>query len=130
MLKPEVSLPVALAVGTMVYAVHNNATPTIADLRSAPPNDATIEASRMTATWTSAAIVAFVSIVAKDPNIFIIGGAAVVAMDFWTRHSNAVNPETQRAASSESLAAQGVSTGAYDVDDTPIDYYEFGGVGV
>lgn len=124
MLKPEVSLPVALAVGTMVYAVHSNATPTMADIRSAPANDQTIDASRKAATWTSAAIVSFVSLVSRDVNIFIVGGAMVVAMDFWSRHANAVNPDTGAATVHESLAAQGVTTGAYGVDTAEPDYYD------
>lgn len=126
MLKPEVSLPVALAVGTMVYAVHSNSTPTIADIRSAPPNDDTIDSSRKMATWTSAAVVSFVSLVARDPNIFIIGGAMVIAMDFYERHANTVNPETGKATVHESLIAQGVQTGAYGVDATVPDYYDGG----
>lgn len=123
MLKPEVSLPVAVAVGTMVYAIHSNATPPMIDLRSAPPNDANVEASRKVATWTSAAIVSFVSLITRDPNIFIIGGAMVVAMDFWTRHANAVDNETGKATVHESLIAQGVATGAYAQDDTTPDYF-------
>lgn len=123
MLKPEVSLPVALAVGTMVYAVHSNATPPMIDLRTAPANDENVDASRKVATWTSAAIVSFVSLVTRDANIFIIGGAMVVAMDFWTRHANAVNPDSGKATVHESLVAQGVTTGAYAQDDTTPDYF-------
>lgn len=126
MLKPEVSLPVALAVGTMVYAVHSNATPPLVDIRSVTPNNPDLDASRKTATWITAGIVSFVSLVSKDVNIFIIGGAMVVAMDFWTRHADAVSPETGKVTVLESLSAQGVSTGAYDVDDTMPEYFESG----
>lgn len=127
-LKPEVSLPVALAVGTMVYAIHSNATPPMIDLRSAPANNADVDAARKMATWSSALIVSFVSLVTRDPNIFIIGGAMVVTMDFWTRHSNAVKPETGKVTTAESLAAQGIYTGAYNVDNTVPDYYPADGV--
>lgn len=126
MLKPEVSLPVGLALGTMVYAIHNNATPPMIDIRASDANDAHVDASRKAATWTSAAIVSFVSLVTKDPNIFIIGGAVVVAMDFWTRHANAVRPDTGKVTVRESLISQGVATGAYTVDDTVPEYFDSG----
>lgn len=97
-LKPEVSLPVGLATAAIVYAIHSNFTPTIADVRSAAENNETVEASRKAATWTSAAVVAGISLIAKDPAIFIIGGTMVIAMDWFTRHANAVNPATGKAA--------------------------------
>jgi hypothetical protein len=93
-LKAEVSIPVALATAAIVYAVFNNATPSIADIRSAPPNNADIATSERMATITSAAIVGGISLIARDVNIFIIGGTMVVIMAFWTRHANAVNPTT------------------------------------
>lgn len=123
MLKPEVSLPVAMALGTMVYAIHNNATPPLIDVRASEPNNDHVDSSRKTATWSSAAIVSFVSLVTKDANIFIIGGAVVVLMDFWTRHANAVRPDTGKVTVRESLISQGVETGAFTVDDTVPDYY-------
>lgn len=123
-LKPEVSLPVALAVGTMVYAIHSNATPPLIDLRATEPGNRDVDASRKIATWTSAAIVSFVSLVTRDPNIFIVGGAMVVAMDFFTRHANAVHPDTGKVTQHESLVAQGEKTGAFTVDNTEPMYYD------
>ncbi len=123
MLKPEVSLPVSLALGTMVYAIHSNATPPLIDIRAHAANDAHVDAARKTATWSSAAIVSFVSLVTKDPNIFIIGGGMVVLMDFWTRHANAVRPDVGKVSVRESLISQGVDTGAYTVDDTMPEFY-------
>lgn len=96
-LKPEVSLPVGLAVAAVVYGIYSNATPTIAEIRHAEPNDPAIASSRKAATWTAAAVVGGISLLAKDPTIFTIGAGMVVAMDFWTRHANLVNPGTGTA---------------------------------
>lgn len=96
-LKPEISLGVALATGAVVYAIYTNATPTIADIRSGPPGDETIEASRKSAAWMAAGVVAAISLIARDATVFIVGGAEVVALDWWTRHANQVNPDTGRA---------------------------------
>lgn len=97
-LKPEVSLPVGLAVAALVYGIHSNATPPLTDIRAAKPGDSTIDASRRFATWTSAAVVAGVSLIAKDPTIFILGGTMVVVMDWATRHGNLVSPLSGKAA--------------------------------
>lgn len=123
MLEPKVSIPIAMAVATLVYAIHNNATPTMADIRATPEGDSNLDASRKAATWTSAGIVAFTSLVAKSPDIFVIGGAAVVLMDFWTRYSIAVNPDTGRVTMAEAIRGAG---GAFNVDTTVPDYYDNG----
>ena len=97
-LKPEISLTVGLATATVVYGVYSQATPTVADIRAVPQHDDNIESSRKLAAWTAAAVVAGVSLIAKDPTVFVVGGAMVIGMDWWTRHANAVNPMTGRAS--------------------------------
>jgi hypothetical protein len=93
-MKPEVSIPVGLATAAVVYGIYSNATPTIADIRVGPAQDQNIDASRKMASWTAAVVVSGISLIAKDPTVFIIGGAMVVALDWWTRHANAINPDT------------------------------------
>lgn len=93
-MKPEVSIPVGLATAAVVYGIYSNATPTIADIRVGPAQDNNIESARKMAAWTAAAVVGGISLIAKDPTVFIIGGTMVVALDWWTRHANAVNPDT------------------------------------
>jgi hypothetical protein len=97
-LKPDVSLTVALATGTLVYAIYSNLTPTIADIRTADQYNADISASRKGATWTAAAAVAGISLVSKDPGPFVVGGAMVIALDWFHRHADAVNPLTGKAS--------------------------------
>jgi hypothetical protein len=98
-LKPEVSLSVGLSTAALVYAVYSNATPPIADIRVAKPNDVDIESSRKLAAWTSAGVVGGISLIAKDPTVFILGGTMVVILDWWHRHANMVNPITHTATS-------------------------------
>lgn len=94
MLKPETSVMIGLATGALVWSIYSNATPTIADIRVAPPLDPEISGSRKAATITAAGTVAAISLIAKDPTIFIIGGVMVIAADFMHRHANLINPET------------------------------------
>lgn len=97
-LKPEVSLSVALATGTLVYAIYSNATPTLADIRTVDQYNGDMAASRKGATWTAAAAVAGISLVSKDPGPFVVGGAMVIALDWFHRHADAVNPLTGKAS--------------------------------
>lgn len=97
-LKPEASLGVGLATAGLVLAIHSQATPSMADIRVGEPNDDHIDRSERAASWLSVGIVSAISLVAKDPTIFIIGGATVVAVAWWTRHGNAVNPLTNLAS--------------------------------
>ena len=91
-LTPPVSLGVGLATAALVYATYNHALPSAADIRVAKPGDTDVNASRTMAAWTSAGVVAAVSLMSKDPSVFVIGGAAVVALDWWGRYNNEVNP--------------------------------------
>lgn len=97
-LKPEMSVSAGLATAALVYAVYSNATPSITEIRAAKPMDTDVESSRKLAAWTSAGIVGGISLIAKDPTIFIMGGSMVIVLDWWHRHANAVNPATGRAA--------------------------------
>lgn len=105
MLKPEASLTVALATGAVVWAVYTNALPTLPDVRVGKAHDSDIDGSRKAAAWTAAAVVAGISLIAKDRTIFILGGGMVVAADWWYRHANARNPETGGVLPSGSAVA-------------------------
>lgn len=87
-LKPEYSVLTGLSVGAVVFAVHAQATPSQADIQALPAGTKDIDESERKATYLSAGIVASISLIAKDPTIFMIGTAAAIAMALWTRHSN------------------------------------------
>jgi hypothetical protein len=102
-LQPSQSVGIGLATAGLVLAIHSQATPTMADIRIGSPNDDQIDRGERAASWLSVGVVATISLLTKDPTIFIIGGAATVAMAWWTRHSNALNPLIG-AASQEGMA--------------------------
>jgi hypothetical protein len=93
MLKPEVSLGVGLATATVVYGIYMNALPPVVDLRTTPANNEDVASTEKAAAWTAAAIVAGISLIAKDATVFIIGGGMVIALSWWNKHANMVNPE-------------------------------------
>src|SRR5687768_13654111 len=95
-LKPEISIGAGLAVGTLVYAMYSNATPGLADVRSLTENNEDVARAERSTSWMAAGVVAGVSLIARDPVIFTVGGVMVIGMAWMTRHANAVNPDLKR----------------------------------
>lgn len=87
-LKPEASIMTGLAVGSVVFALHTQATPSQADIQALPAGTKDVDGAERKATIISAGVVAGISLLAKDPTVFIIGSAMVIGMAIWTRHSN------------------------------------------
>jgi len=91
-LKREVSLGVGLATAALVWGTYQTALPSVTDVRVGEPGDRHIAATERTATWTSAAIVAGISLISKDPTVFVLGGSMIVVLAWWHRHANQTNP--------------------------------------
>lgn len=123
-MKAETSVVAGLSTAALVYAIYANATPTIADVRVAKPHDQDIESSRKLAAWTSAGVVAGVSLIAKDGTIFVLGGAMIIALDWWHRHANEVNPLAGRATAPDVIPVETQMNGeaAYGYDDAATVY--------
>jgi len=92
--RPEVSLGMGLATATIVYTIYNRGLPSHTDIRAGKPGDETLEATRKQNAWMAAATVGGISLIAKDPTVFIFGGLSVVALDWLTRVNNWTNPLT------------------------------------
>lgn len=97
MLKPEVSIPVACATGALVFGVYNLALPSVADVRTSAENHPDVQSANKMAAWTSAAAVAGISLIARDMNVFIVGGGMVIALAWWYNHADLVIPEISAA---------------------------------
>ena len=93
-LKPEMSLAASLAVMALDFGIYQLNLPTTADVKSSAPHNQAIDSSRSAATWTAISACGALSILARDPNIFIFGGGFAVVLDFYFRHANAVEPTT------------------------------------
>lgn len=93
-LKPEGSIVAGLATAALVYGVYQMDLPPMAVVGATEAHDANIESARKKAAWTTAAMVAGVSLLARDKTIFILGGGILVILDWHARHANAVHPAT------------------------------------
>src|ERR1700735_751081 len=109
MLKPEVSLPISLATAAVVYGIFQTHMPPVAEAKVTMPGNMHLSSVNKTATWTAAAVVGGISLLAHDPTIFVGGGTMVIAMNFVQRHANAVNPQTGKVVAS----GTGSATAAY-----------------
>lgn len=92
-----VSIGMGLAVGAMVGMVFTHAMPTLVDHRVGDVDDPVAASALKTATWTSIGVVTATALIARDPTVFVLGGAVTVGFNLWHRHANMVNPATNRA---------------------------------
>lgn len=93
-LKPEGSLTLGAATAALVYGIYSFSLPDTATIHATDAHDVNVEAGRKKAAWTSVVAVAGIALMARDKTIFILGGATVFALDWHTRHANAVSPDT------------------------------------
>jgi hypothetical protein len=93
-LKPEISLGASLAVMALDFGIFQLNMPVLADVKSADPHNSSVESSRVGATWTAVSACAALSLLAKDPNIFIFGGGFAVALSWFYTHANMTHPGT------------------------------------
>ena len=96
-LKPEGSLALSAAVVVMVVGIYQVALPSVADVRSIDQQNQDVEGAERLAGWTAAAVISGIALLAKDPTVFIFGSGSVVAMSWWHRHADMVNPLTGKA---------------------------------
>lgn len=96
---PEGSITLGVAVAALVYMTYTFSTPSTAVIHATQANDNNIDAGRKKAAILSAGVVGGVALLARDKTIFVLGGAMLIALDWHTRHANAVSPETGQVVS-------------------------------
>jgi hypothetical protein len=90
-LKPNENLMLAAAVGAVVYGTYNIALPTIADTRGLPGNTPDVDKAEKTATWASVAVVSGISLLAKSPEVFVVGGLMTIGLAWTYKHASATD---------------------------------------
>lgn len=98
-LKADAEVSIALATSVMAYGAYQLALPSNADIRSLEPNNADIQGAEKTAAWVSAGLVSFVALITKSPNVFILGGATVIAASWMAKHADHVSNVSKKAGS-------------------------------
>jgi hypothetical protein len=92
-LKPETSITIAALTSIAVYGIFQvEVGSSLSDIKSAQPHNSIIQGTVTQAAWTSAALVAGIALLSKDPTIFIVGGAVAAGLSWKYKHANMVNP--------------------------------------
>jgi hypothetical protein len=118
-LNPSQSVAIGVGMGALDLWIFNQHLPATADIRTAPPGNTDVETGRRQATIMAAGINGLVSVMTRDWNVFLIGGAVTAAMSILVAHANAVHPTTgtmkapgeqsQQAENSYPMASYGYS---------------------
>jgi hypothetical protein len=93
-IKPEHSLGASLAVMALDFGIFQLQLPSVADVRSSAPHNCAIKSSTIAAGWTAVSACAALSLLARDPNIFIFGGGFAALLTWYYKHANMVHPGT------------------------------------
>jgi hypothetical protein len=112
--KPEGSIIAGLAVVGLVVANYNIHNGTAASAAATDAWDGNLMASTKKAGYSSLALVAGISLLARDPNILILGGAAIIAMQSSYVHSIAVHPQSGAIIAPPAAAASYAPASAAD----------------
>jgi hypothetical protein len=107
-LNPSQSVAIGVGMGALDLWIFNQHLPATADIRTAPPGNTDVETSRRQATIMAVGVNGLVSVMTRDWNVFLIGGAVTAAMSILIAHANAVHPSTgtMKAPGEQTTASQ------------------------
>lgn len=95
-LKPEGSIVAGFATVGVVAGIYQLDVGPVTGVHLSRPYDGAASSAIRKAGYTSLIAVAGLTLLARDPNIAILGGAAIIAFHAHYRHANMVHPDTGR----------------------------------
>ena len=119
-LSGENSIIASLAVVALVVATYNAHIGPVTDVHATDAGDINIMSGIRKAGWMAIAAVSAVALLARDPNIIILGGAAIIVEEVCYRHAHMANPST---------GAIDITPAAYQPAGQPSNVYVLGGGG-
>lgn len=93
-LSGENSIIMSMAMVGLVVAVYQANVGPVSDVHATDAGDINLSKSVRKAGWTALTAVAALALLAKDPNILILGAATIVAEELCYRHALMTNPAT------------------------------------
>lgn len=109
---------VGVLVGIVDVVLWRHFVPNMSDVRTAHPFNTDVESAERTALLVGTVFTLVVAGFARSMEVFAIGGLTLVALDFATKHANAVHPDTGKMAG---MGPGDVSTGTSESFPMP-DY--------
>lgn len=93
-LSGENSILASAAMIGLVIGTYQAMVGPVSDVHATEAGDLNLRKSVQKAGWTAFLIVSAVSLLAKDPNIMILGGGAIIVEELCYRHALISNPHT------------------------------------
>jgi hypothetical protein len=93
-LNPSQAVGVGIGISALDLLIFSHFVPGVADIRSANPQNTDVETGRRQATIYCVGINGLVSLMTRDWNVFLIGGATTAAMSWLVVHANMIHPQT------------------------------------
>lgn len=93
-LSGENSIIAGVATVALVAGIYQLTVGSVAEVHMTDAYHPATSTSVKKAGWTSLVTVAGITLLARDPNIGILGGAAIVAFHAHYRHANMTHPDT------------------------------------
>jgi hypothetical protein len=100
-LKPNEEMQVAALSAAIVYGIFQLDAPNKADVKASAPGNPVVHGSVKTAVWTSAIVVSAISLLAKAPTVFVVGGLMTVVEGWTYYHANAFDPAQGKAVTTQ-----------------------------
>lgn len=98
-------LTAGILVGAVDALIWTHFMPPIADIKEVAQFNGNIESTERTALVATSAFTLVTAGFARSAKVFAIGGLVILALDFATKHANAVNPATGKMATPDSSYA-------------------------
>lgn len=123
-LKPDASVAAGAATIGAVVAIYQLNVGTVAGAQATDANHPALEMSRRKAGYTALALVSSLTLITKDANVGILGGATIIAMELSYRHSIMAHPVSGKMVPPDASSYQPVD--ASMVPDYPPEQSDFG----
>lgn len=98
---PRNELTAGILVGAVDALIWTHFMPSIADIKEVTQFNGNIESTERTALLVCTGFTLVTAGLARSARVFAIGGLVILALDYATKHANAVNPQTGSMADSD-----------------------------
>lgn len=95
---PRNELTIGILTGAVDALIWTHFMPSVADIKEVTQFNANIESTERTALVACTVFTLVTAGFARSAKVFAIGGLVIIALDYATKHANAVNPQTGKLA--------------------------------
>jgi hypothetical protein len=116
-INPQNATTAGVMVGIVDVLIWRHFVPNMADVRTAQPFNTDIESAERTALLVGTFFTLVVAGFARSAEVFAVGGLVLVALDFATKHANAVHPDTGKMAGMDAASQTAPLSDSFPMPD-------------